>query len=129
VSPDTCVSDFTPNCGGKKEEFGDITNNRHDFQILSSTLRHTGIDPTTSKTKATVHTFCAFTSLVITKEPWGCDPKDCPYNTIQNVKGDCYTTNVYEQGRWWLCDSHFNPDHALTAFARAFFGIRKPEIP
>ena len=131
VSPDTCVSEFTPSCSGKKEELTDISNNRHDFQILSSSLRHKGIDPTTSKTKATVHTDCAFTSLVITREPWSCSAKDCPYNAVQNVKGDCYTTNVYEQGRWWLCDSHFNPAPGLapSAFERAFFGIRRPDQP
>jgi hypothetical protein len=129
VSPETCVSEFSNSCSGKKDELGDITNNRHDFQILSSTLRHTGIDPMASPAKATVHTFCEFSSLVITKDPWGCDPKDCPYNTIQNVRGDCVTKNVYEQGRWRLCTSSFNSDHALTAFEQAFFGIRRPELP
>ena len=128
VSPDTCVTDFSVNCNGKKDEFADITNNRHDFLILSSTLRHTGIDPP-SNGKTTVHTFCAFTSRVIAKDPWGCTPAECPYNTIQSVQGDCYTTNVYEQGRWWLCESHFNPSRAITDFERAFFGIRKIELP
>jgi hypothetical protein len=129
VSPDTCVADFSPSCNGKKDEFADITNNRHDFLILSSTLRHTGIDPAAPKAKTTVHTFCAFTSRVIAQQPWGCSPADCPFNTVQSVQGDCYTTNVYEQGRWWLCESHFNPSRTLTAVERAFFGIRKPEIP
>ena len=129
VSRDTCVSDFTPNCAGKKDEFSDITNNRHDFLILSSTLRHTGIDPAPLHAKTTVHTFCAFTSRVITKDPWSCSPADCPYNAVQSVQGDCFTTNVYEQGRWWLCESHFNGRNALTAFERAFFGIRKIELP
>jgi hypothetical protein len=131
VSPETCVAEFTPSCSGKKDELTDVTNNRHDFQILSSSLRHKGIDPTASKTKATVHTDCAFTSRVITKDPWSCDAKDCPYDSIQSVKGDCYTSNVYEQGRWWLCESHFNPAPGLapTAFERAFFGIRDSEHP
>lgn len=129
VSPDTCVSDFTTSCSGKKDEFTDITNNRHDFLILSSTLRYSGIDPAPPKAKTTVHTYCAFTSRVIAKEPWGCTPAECPYDTIQSVQGDCFTTNVYEQGRWWLCESHFNPSRALTAFERAFFGPRKIELP
>jgi hypothetical protein len=129
VSPDTCVADFSVNCSGKKDEFSDISNNRHDFLILSSTLRHTGIDAAAVHAKTTVHTFCAFTSRVITQDPRSCSTADCPFNTVQSVQGDCYTTNVYEQGRWWLCESHFNPSRSLTSFERAFFGIRKPEIP
>lgn len=130
VSPDTCVADFTVNCAGRKDEFADITNNRHDFLILSSTLRATGIDPAPVHAKTTVHTFCAFTSRVIAKDAWGCTPAECPYNTIQSVQGDCYTTNVYEQGRWWLCESHFSPNRTLSAFERAFFGIsRRIELP
>jgi len=128
VSPDTCVSEFSVNCRGKKDEFNDITGNRHDFLILSSTLRHSGIDPP-SKTTTTVHTFCAFTSRVITDNPVTCSKDDCRFNTIQNVKGDCYTTNVYEHGRWWLCESHFNADHSLTGFERGFFGIRPSDRP
>ena len=130
VSPDTCVSEFSSNCNGKKDELSDITGNRHDFLILSSTLRHTSIDPAAVHAKTTVHTFCAFTSRVITKDPVTCSVADCPYDSVQSVQGDCYTTNVYEQGRWWLCESHFNASHAITAFERAFFGIRsKVELP
>lgn len=129
VSPDTCVEDFSTSCSGKKDEFSDISNNRHDFLILASTLRHTGIDPAAVHAKTTVHTFCAFTSRVITQDPRGCSPADCPFNTIQSVQGDCYTTNVYEQGRWWLCESHFNANRSLTSFERAFFGSRKIALP
>jgi hypothetical protein len=129
VSPETCVSEFSPNCNGKKDEFADIANNRHDFLILSSTLRTTGIDPAPLHGKTTVHTFCAFTSRVISASPASCSTADCPYNSVQSVQGDCFTTNVYEQGRWWLCESHFNGNRAPTAFERAFFGIRKPELP
>jgi hypothetical protein len=129
VSPETCVSEFTTNCNGKKDEFDDITSNRHDFQVLSSTLRHTGIDPPSSKGKTTVHTFCAFTSRVITQDPVSCSRADCPFNSVQSVKGDCFTTNVYEHGRWWLCESHFNGDRALTGFDRGFFGIRGADHP
>lgn len=129
VSPDTCVGEFSPSCNGRKDEFSDITGNRHDFLILASTLRTTGIDPAAPKAKTTVHTFCAFTSRVITSSPVTCSAADCPFNAVQSVQGDCYTTNVYEQGRWWLCESHFNGKKALTAFERAFFGIKKIELP
>jgi hypothetical protein len=130
VSPEKCVSEFSASCAGKMAEFEDIASNRHDFLILASTLRHTRIDPAPAKGKTKVHTFCAFTSRVITKEPERCSVQDCPFNSVQSVEGDCVTTSVYEQGRWWLCDSSFeNGRRTLTTFERAFFGLKKIELP
>lgn len=135
VSPEKCVSEFSDSCNGKKDELGDITDNRHDFLILASELRTTGVEIAPSKTTATVHTFCSFTSRVITRDPRteGCrnDPGSCPYDGVGTAKGDCWTTNVYEKGRWWLCTSRYTaaPGSVTSSFARAFFGIRKPEIP
>lgn len=121
----TCVSEFSDSCAGKSDELKDITDNRHDFLVLDSTLHPTSVDIASPKS-ATVHTFCSFTSRVITKEPQsaGClvKPNACPYNSVQTVTGDCYTTNVYEAGQWRLCTSHFAPKSGSSAFARAFFG-------
>lgn len=130
VSPERCVSEFTDSCAGKKDEFSDISNNRHDFLILSSTLRPTSVDLNPSRLKATVHTFCAFSSKIITREPRspGCANGACPFDAVQNVEGDCFTTNVYEQGRWWICESHFN-GRLLSAAQRAFLGLRGPDFP
>ena len=128
VSPERCVSEFSDGCAGKKDEFTDITNNRHDFVILSSTLRPTSVDMNASRLKATVHTFCGFSSRIITTEPRSCSSADCPFNTVQKVEGDCFTTNVYEQGRWWICESHFNGT-LLSAAQRAFMGLRRLELP
>lgn len=133
VSPEKCVSEFSETCSGKKDELKDITDNRHDFVILASELRPTGVDIATSRTSAIVHTFCSFTSRVITQSPQseGCrnNPASCPFNGVGTVKGDCWTTNVYQNGRWWLCTSRFTSSGTLTGLARAFFGIRGPEIP
>ena len=110
VSPDTCVSEFTANCSGKKEEFDDIDDNRHDYEIVSSSLRHTSLSIAGSQTSATVHTFCSFTSKVISSSPRDevCEGgKKCPLGSTTTATGDCWTTNRYEQGRWWLCESHF----------------------
>lgn len=133
VSPDTCVSQFagTTCKSGKDDEFSNISDNRHDFTILSSTLRATGVDWSAPQTKATVHTFCAFESRIL-HTPATCSPADCPIGYIQRVEGDCYTTDVYESGRWWLCTSHFtasSSSNTPTAFIRSFFGIRRPEFP
>ena len=133
VSPDRCVSEFSDTCGsGKKDEFSNISENRHDFQILASTLRATSVELPPSLITAKVHTFCAFTSRVITTQPQsgGCQVAGaCPFNSVQSVQGDCWTTNVYEKGRWWLCESHFTGSSVPTAFERAFFGIRRFELP
>jgi len=128
VSPEQCVSEFSDSCRGKKEELENVTDNRHDFEIMASSLRHTSLQINSSFTNATVHTACSFTSRVITNSPQsgGCtaNPSSCKLGSTQTVDGDCWTTNVYERGRWWLCDSHFTPRGTLTGFARAFFGIR-----
>jgi hypothetical protein len=133
VSPQTCTAEFSDSCSGKKAELSDITDNRHDFLILSSSLRNTGVDIDSSRVSATVHTFCQFTSRVITKTPQsgGCliVPGSCPFDSVQTVQGDCFTANVYESGRWWLCKSNFAAQGAATAFERAFFGIRRLELP
>jgi hypothetical protein len=128
IAPEQCVREFSDSCRGKKDELEDIVDNRHDFEILSSTLRHTGLQIDGPATNATVHTACSFTSRVITNTPQsgGCkvDPASCRFGTVQTAEGDCLTTNVYEKGRWWICTSNFAPKGKLTAFARAFFGIR-----
>lgn len=132
VPPEKCVSEFSDSCSGKKDEFNDIADNRHDFLIVASTLRPTGVELAPSRLTAKVHTFCSFTSRVITRDPRseGCltAPGACPFDAVQSVEGDCWTTNVYENGRWWLCESRFS-GKALTALQRAFFGIRRFEIP
>ena len=133
VSPERCVSEFTASCsGGKKAEFDDIVDNRHDFLILSSNLRHTSLQIAPSRNSATVITACAFTSRVISQTPQsgGClaNPASCQFGSIQSADGNCKTTHRYEGGRWWLCESTYEATTALTAFERAFFGIRCFEI-
>jgi hypothetical protein len=132
VSPERCVSEFADSCGGKKAELQDIIDNRHDFLILSSTLRHTSLQIASSRNSATVNTACAFTSRVISQTPQsgGClaNPASCQFGSIQPADGNCKTTHVYQGGRWWICESSYEAKTALTAFERAFFGIRRPEM-
>ena len=132
VSPAACVAEFSDSCRGKSDEFADIDDNRHDYVVIASTLRPTSQTIAASRVSATVHTFCSFTSRVITTQPRDeiCQNGKCPLGSIQGpVTGDCFTTNVYQNGRWWLCDSHFGPLNGIvTDFARSFFGIRATEI-
>jgi hypothetical protein len=131
VKPDKCVAEFSestaPCARGKKDELADVDDNRHDFEILSSSLRHTGLSIAGDRLSATVHTACSFTSKVITTQPRdeNCRDGRCPLGSIGTATGDCWTTNVYEKGRWWLCESHFTSQSGLLSpFERAFFGIR-----
>lgn len=131
VPPSKCVSEFSDSCRGKKDEFNDIDDNRHDFLIVGSTIRHTSLTIAPSQTTATVHTFCSFTSRIITTQPRdeSCQNGACPLNSEGTATGDCWTTNVYEGGRWWLCESHFTSKSTLSPMMRAFFGIRRLELP
>jgi hypothetical protein len=127
VSPETCVAEFTDTCTGKKDELSDVQRNRHDFEIMGSTLRHTGLSIASNRLTATVNTFCSFTSRVITTQPLdpGCANGACPFGSVGTTSGTCRTTSVYEKGRWWLCTSTYASQSLVpSAFERAFFGIR-----
>ena len=130
VSAEKCVSEFSDTCGsGKASELDDITKDRHDFLKLASTLHHTGLSISGDRRSATVHTFCSFRARVITMNPIsnGCldNPGSCVFNHEGTAEGDCWTTDVYENGRWWLCQSHYTPNASLTPFERAIFGVRR----
>jgi hypothetical protein len=132
VSPDKCVSEFSTTsrtcADGKAEEFDDIFANRHDLLILASTVRHTSLSIGSSRTNATVHTFCSFTSQVISEKPLKCI--DCKFGSVGTTSGDCYTTNVYENGRWWLCESHYLASNAVSPFQMSLeraLGLRRSD--
>lgn len=120
VSPDKCVSEFSTTsktcADGKKDELADISDTRHDYEHIGSTLRSTGLTIAPNRLSATVHTFCSFTVKVIAKDPIDepCRNGGCPLGSTGTSTGDCWTTNVYEQGRWWLCESHFTPQPSLN---------------
>lgn len=121
VSAETCVNEFsttTSRCAnGKRDELEDIRDNRHDYEMTASTLRHTGLTIAPDKLSATVHTFCSFTVKVISPNPVDepCQGGRCPIGSTGTSTGDCWTTNVYEQGRWWLCESRFSSVPTLTS--------------
>ena len=126
ISPDQCVQEFSDSCSGKKDERADVDDARHDYEHIGSTIRPTSLTITGNRLTATVHTFCAFTVRVISPEPReeSCKLTPCPVGSIGSSSGDCWTTNVYEKGRWWLCESHFTAGPSLnprSAFTPTFF--------
>jgi hypothetical protein len=110
IPPAVCLRDFSDSCHGKQEELGDITENRSHFVVLDSSLRLKSVRVRADNTHADMTVGCGFTSRIIK-----CDSGDlkCVVGSVSSVAGDCTLTGVYEQQRWWLCDSHFIPNATL----------------
>lgn len=99
VSPSDCVVDFSDSCPGKAAEFSDITTNRKEFRIddVSATVSNVEFNA-----PADSATFAWITAP--------CDIHDHNFETGKNGDsvGSCDLTAVYQQDRWWLCDSNFD---------------------
>jgi hypothetical protein len=121
TSSSTCLRNFSDSCPGKKEEKIDIDSNREYLDILSSSINLRSVTIGSSRTTAKMSIACAFTSRIVKCPPPGPDSSACVVGAVESVKGDCSLTGVYEQRRWWLCDSHFNG--ASSAAVRRLFGI------
>ena len=122
VSASSCVRDFTDRCPGKADEKGQIEWNRDHYLILSSNLRMREVRIAGNGSSADTRANCAFTSRR-TK----CDPGEvgCVVGATENVGGDCTLTARYEEGRWWLCDSHFIADTGVSPGFRSFMNPPK----
>ena len=116
-----CLRNFSDSCPGKAEEKIDIDMNRAYLEILSSSLNLRSVTIGSSRTTAKMSVACAFTSRIVKCPPPGPDSSACVVGSVESVRGDCALTGIYEQRRWWLCDSHFNGDP--TAAVRRLFGI------
>lgn len=95
VSPDTCLGDFSDNCRGKADERNDIEANRRNFVILSAAAHVDSIAFDSAMTSADVVAPCTF------------HDKRLDTGALGTSDGDCLLTAVYENRRWWLCESHF----------------------
>jgi hypothetical protein len=117
VSPATAVRNFSDTCRGKQDELNDITENRSHFVILNSSLRLRSARVRSDNVRADMSVSCGFSSR-ITK----CDSGDlkCVVGAVSDVAGECTLTGVYEQQRWWLCDSHFIPNGTLKPGFESF---------
>ena len=97
VSPQECVSNFSDSCRGKADELADITANRQNFQILSATYSVDSITLNSDKTFATVVGPCVFIDIIKAS------------GAKERVSAICTLTAVYENFRWFLCESHAAP--------------------
>jgi hypothetical protein len=121
IPADVAVRDFSDSCKGKAEERSDVADNRVYYDILSSSLNLVNASVASSRMSGNSKVACSFTSLVKACQP---GRLDCKVGSTEKVTGNCVLTTVYEQRRWWLCDSHFEPfgNGISLSRARAFFG-------
>jgi hypothetical protein len=125
VPSSTCLQNFSDSCRGKADERGDIDTNRKYYLILSSSLDLRSVSIGSNKTNANMTVACAFTSRIVNcsnSDP--SSPACSKVGSTESVKGDCVLTGVYEQKRWWLCDSRFLSKGLIPAAMRGFFGSR-----
>jgi hypothetical protein len=118
ISPEACLVDFSDSCSGKKSELGDIQRNRENFLILERSLGEPRVTSLTKYSRADVSISCSFGSKRV-KCPSG--SSGCVVGAIERVSGTCRLTAVYEQARWWLCDSRFSGS-GLSPSMKLFFG-------
>jgi len=102
VSADQAVQDFSDSCIGKTWEHDDVANNRKNFHILSGTYDVSSIDLNADKTFGTTKGVCVF--------------HDIPVATGKEevVTGVCTLTSVYDNWKWYLCESSFEGTSVAT---------------
>jgi len=95
VSAARTVRNFSDTCPGKRRELLDVEEVRRDYEMLPAS-RHSEATVTISEpwARAEMRASCTFVS---TKKSTG---------QIGTASGTCRLTGVYEQDRWWLCDSN-----------------------
>ena len=104
-SPEYVVRNFYTGCAGRTEELVDVTNNRLNYTITSSTVG--------TPTSATVNFggTCAYANktgvdgCVGVPAQWKAVDKRT--NLSETSTGTARLTAVYRSSRWWLCDSNF----------------------
>jgi hypothetical protein len=106
VSPQECVVNFSDNCTGKDAELSDIEANREFFHILSATFSVDSTSFNGNKTTSTVVGPCVFEDIVQST------------GVRERVFGNCIIKGVYENFKWFLCDSGFQSTAATVPLDR-----------
>jgi hypothetical protein len=110
VSPDSCVRDFAETCSGKLDELNDIRDNRVHYDIVSSSLRFRNVALSSTRTAGNSSVDCAFVSRYKACPP---NNPNCTIGSLESVSGTCLLTAVYDQSRWWLCQSNFQANNGI----------------
>jgi hypothetical protein len=121
AAPDVCVREFSDSCPGKDAELEDIERNRRDYLVIDSKLGPASVSVAGNRTSANITVACEFTSRILNCRD---DQMGCLVGGIEEARGNCNMTAVYEADRWWLCTSTFQPLVPLSPSMRLFFGGR-----
>ena len=106
VSPAECVRNFTDSCSGKASELRDVERVRTFFTMLdSSSYSIRSVAVTEPWSRAEMSARCDFVS------------REKATGIVGTASGTCRLTAVYENDRWWLCDSHFSSPTSASAFS------------
>jgi hypothetical protein len=106
VTPEQCVRNFSDSCRGKRAELTDVQQNRELFQILGGQFSVSSVTLNSDKTSANVVAPCTFFDIVKAT------------GVHETVSGTCLLTAVYENWRWFLCDSNFSWSGTTTSALR-----------
>jgi hypothetical protein len=109
VTPAQAVSNFSNSCPGKAAELSDVENNRANFHILSASFLPEAPTFNTEMTAGEVRGACQFEDRPTTGPDAG---------RREFVSGTCKLTTVYENFRWFLCDSTFEGSGTTFASVR-----------
>jgi hypothetical protein len=113
-----CVRNFSDSCPGKQQELIDIRENREDFTILpaQSTYR-----------VAEVHLNSGWLNCTSPQGPGSCALVVAPSRfvsinhqtgRVEVAPGDALISGIFEQNRWRLCDSRYDPPSTLGVKSR-----------
>jgi hypothetical protein len=105
VSPADAVKNFSDSCPGKADELDDVKDNRAAVKIISASFIAAPPTFNDSLTAGTVEGGCQFEDVPNSGENAG---------KREFVSGTCVLTTVYENFRWFLCDSTFQPPYKTT---------------
>ena len=106
VTPAEAVSNFSDSCPGKADELSNIEFNRAMFHILSASFPTPVASFNSAFTQGTVQGPCMFEDIP--------GPGQTNAGHREFVNGICFLTTVYDNFRWYLCDSHFLPPYNTT---------------
>lgn len=108
VSPDACLVDFSSSCPGTAEERDNIIDNRKrtNLRIVSTEARIGSIEFNGDRTFAWVVAPCKFTDVVVAtgRQEWS--------------SGNCELTAIYQQNRWWICNSNYRANNGGSSPSR-----------
>jgi hypothetical protein len=121
IPADVAVRDFSDSCAGKASERSDISDNRKNYEVLASSLNLVNVSIASSRLAGNARVACGFTSRV---KACTADHPGCTIGSTEKVAGECVLRTVYEQRRWWLCESKFENGVQLPSMP-GFFGAHR----